>query len=94
MQLGLRVSAMGMIHSPMICCHAVRAQGLKDVSLVSQTAAASSVPMPFCSVLKDRYLSAQAAGWGELDWSSIGMKVSGDAGADTSEDLARNLKGL
>lgn len=108
------------------------AQGLKDVSLVSQTAAASSVPMPFCSVLKDRYhsipvnnyeciaslslcslcvyvclyvlckdnngrgryLSAQAAGWSELDWSSIGMKVSTDAGADISDDLARNLKGL
>jgi hypothetical protein len=50
--------------------------------------------MPFCSVLKDRYLSAQAAGWDELDWSSIGMKVSSDAGADISEDLARNLKGL
>ena len=70
------------------------AQGLKDVSLVSQTAAASSVPMPFCSVLKDRYLSAQAAGWDELDWSSIGMKVSSDAGANISKDLERNMKGV
>lgn len=61
---------------------------------MSQTAAASSVPMPFCSVLKDRYLSAQAAGWNELDWSSIGMKVSSDAGADIAADLERNHKGL
>ena len=74
--------------------YAVHGQGLKDVSLVSQTAAASSVPMPFCSVLKDRYLSAQAAGWDELDWSSIGMKVSSDAGANISDDLVRNQKGL
>lgn len=43
---------------------------------------------------RGRYLSAQAAGWSELDWSSIGMKVSTDAGADISDDLARNLKGL
>jgi hypothetical protein len=50
--------------------------------------------MPFCSVLKDRYLSAQAAGWNELDWSSIGMKVSSDAGADIAADLERNHKGL
>ena len=30
----------------------------------------------------------------DLDWSSIGMKVSQDAGADITADLERNLKGL
>ena len=34
--------------------------GLKDVTLVTDTAHASSTPMPFASVLRDRYLSARA----------------------------------
>ena len=59
-------------HLPYPDAHFALELGLKDVSLVSATAAASSTPMPLCSLLKDRYLSAQASGWGELDWSSIG----------------------
>lgn len=59
-------------HLPYPDAHFALELGLKDVSLVSATAAASSTPMPLCSLLKDRYLCAQASGWGELDWSSIG----------------------
>ena len=49
---------------------------LKDVSLVSSTAAMSSTPMPLCSLLKDRYLSAQAAGWNGEQFHSIFTRFS------------------
>ena len=67
-------------HHPYVDAHFGLELGLKDVTLVPDTAARSSVPMPVCSVLKDRYLSAQARGWAELDWSAIGMAASSDAG--------------
>jgi 3-hydroxyisobutyrate dehydrogenase-like beta-hydroxyacid dehydrogenase len=71
-----------------VCCTVLQL-GLKDVSLVSSTAAQSNVPMPICSQLKDRFLSASAAGWNDLDWSAIGMKVSSDAGVDVTAHAAK-----
>jgi 3-hydroxyisobutyrate dehydrogenase-like beta-hydroxyacid dehydrogenase len=54
--------------------------GLKDVNLIMQTAAASMTPMPFASLLHDRYVSAAAKGRGDLDWSAIALGVAEDAG--------------
>lgn len=54
--------------------------GLKDVSLVSQAARYKQVPMPFLSVLLDRYTSAKAKGRADFDWSAIGLNVAEDAG--------------
>lgn len=63
--------------------------GKKDVSLVLAAADAVAAPMPIASLLRDRFLSAQAAGWGDFDWSAIGMKVSADAGVDVSSHVQR-----
>ena len=52
--------------------------------------ARSGVPMPVCSTLKDRYISAKARGWADLDWSAIGMSVSQDAGVDVAADVVRS----
>jgi len=61
--------------------------GKKDVSLVLAAADAVQAPMPIASLLRDRFLSAQAAGWGDFDWSAIGMKVSADAGVDITSHV-------
>jgi 3-hydroxyisobutyrate dehydrogenase-like beta-hydroxyacid dehydrogenase len=61
--------------------------GLKDVRLVLQAGEAGHVPMPFASVLRDRFLEAVAAGASDHDWSSIAelaarhAAVPGSAGA-------------
>eukprot|EP00941_MAST-03F_sp_MAST-3F-sp1_P002046 g2046.t1 len=59
--------------------------GLKDVSLVLDTAHRSDTPMPLGSLLKDRYLASKNRGRGHLDWSSIGLAISEDAGVDVKE---------
>ena len=63
--------------------------GLKDVSLVLDTAARSDTPMPIGSLLKDRYVAAKNKGRGDLDWSAIGLSISEDAGVDV-RDAAEN----
>ena len=45
--------------------------GLKDVRLALQAGEAAHVPLPFASVLRDRFLEAIAAGQSDHDWSSI-----------------------
>lgn len=47
------------------------ALGLKDVRLALQAGEARHVPLPFASVLRDRFLEAVAAGKSDHDWSSI-----------------------
>lgn len=54
--------------------------GLKDVRLVLQAAEAASVPMPFASVLRDRFVTAMARGNQDKDWSVIGRVAAEDAG--------------
>lgn len=68
--------------------------GLKDVSLVNQAARESNTPMPFLSVLLDRFVSAKARGRAGMDWSAIGMSVSEDAGIDMKKDIDRNQKAV
>ncbi len=54
--------------------------GLKDVSLVLQTANEVKMPMPFASFLHDRLLASVAKGRADMDWSALALGVSEDAG--------------
>lgn len=54
--------------------------GLKDVGLMLQAAEELSVPMPFASVVRDRFISAIANGYADLDWSAIALDISHSAG--------------
>jgi 3-hydroxyisobutyrate dehydrogenase-like beta-hydroxyacid dehydrogenase len=54
--------------------------GLKDISLVLQTAASSLVPLPLAGLLQDHLLAAVAKGRGDLDWTALAGEVSEAAG--------------
>ena len=54
--------------------------GQKDNRLVLQSAETHQVPMPFASVVRDRFLSARAQGYDDLDWSAIARLSLTDAG--------------
>jgi 3-hydroxyisobutyrate dehydrogenase-like beta-hydroxyacid dehydrogenase len=54
--------------------------GLKDVTLVLQTAADSAMPMPFASLLHDRLLSVVAQGNSDLDWVAMALDVAREGG--------------
>jgi 3-hydroxyisobutyrate dehydrogenase-like beta-hydroxyacid dehydrogenase len=56
------------------------ALGLKDISLVLQTAAASEMPMPTASLLRDRLLASVAKGRAEWDWTAVALDVAENAG--------------
>jgi len=76
-------------HTPHPNAHFALELGLKDVSLVTETAAKAGCPMPIASLLKDRFISAKAHGWESMDWSAIGLRSSLDAGTDVSEALTK-----
>jgi 3-hydroxyisobutyrate dehydrogenase-like beta-hydroxyacid dehydrogenase len=54
--------------------------GAKDIGLAMAAAQDRQVPMPFASVLRDRFLASMAQGRGELDWTSIALNAARDAG--------------
>jgi 3-hydroxyisobutyrate dehydrogenase-like beta-hydroxyacid dehydrogenase len=54
--------------------------GLKDVRLMLEAADGLAAPMPFASVVRDRFLSAIANGYGDLDWSAMTLMVAQSAG--------------
>jgi 3-hydroxyisobutyrate dehydrogenase-like beta-hydroxyacid dehydrogenase len=54
--------------------------GQKDLRLALAAAEALNVPMPFASVLRDRFLTLMAQGGDQLDWSAIGGLAAADAG--------------
>ena len=54
--------------------------GLKDVTLVLQTARASQMPMPLASLLHDRLMAAVAKGKGDIDWTGLALEISEEAG--------------
>ncbi|HLZ74905.1 NAD(P)-dependent oxidoreductase [Phenylobacterium sp.] len=56
------------------------ALGQKDLRLALAAAEALNVPMPFASVLRDRFLALAAQGGGQLDWSAIGGLAAADSG--------------
>jgi 3-hydroxyisobutyrate dehydrogenase-like beta-hydroxyacid dehydrogenase len=53
---------------------------LKDNDLVLAAAEKVCAPMPFASMLHDRFVSAVARGRGDADWTAIVANVAEDAG--------------
>jgi 3-hydroxyisobutyrate dehydrogenase-like beta-hydroxyacid dehydrogenase len=56
------------------------ALGLKDTRLMLHEAEKLAVPMPFASVVRDRFLAALAHGYADLDWSAIALAAAESAG--------------
>ncbi|MGB7912574.1 MAG: NAD(P)-dependent oxidoreductase [Desulfobaccales bacterium] len=54
--------------------------GHKDIRLTLAAAETLRVPMPFASLVRDRFLTLLAHGGEGLDWSAIGQLASQDAG--------------
>src|SRR5690349_17021129 len=54
--------------------------GLKDVRLVLGAAEEVAAPMPLASLIRDRYLSGVARGWGDTDWAGLARIAAADAG--------------
>jgi 3-hydroxyisobutyrate dehydrogenase-like beta-hydroxyacid dehydrogenase len=53
---------------------------LKDVRLALAEAEQAGVPMPSVSVVRDRLITGIARGYGELDWTALGLVAAEDAG--------------
>ena len=54
--------------------------GHKDIRLTLAAAETLRVPMPFASVLHDRFLTLLALGGERMDWSAIGSLAAKDSG--------------
>jgi 3-hydroxyisobutyrate dehydrogenase-like beta-hydroxyacid dehydrogenase len=54
--------------------------GLKDLSLVLQTAEECASPMPLASLVRDHMLAGVAQGQSQKDWSSVAQVVARNAG--------------
>ena len=53
--------------------------GQKDMRLVLAAAEELKVPLPFASILRDRFLELMAHGGDHLDWSAVGSLAAKDA---------------
>ena len=53
---------------------------LKDVRLALAEAEKAGVPMPSVAVVRDRLITAIARGYGELDWTALGLIAAEEAG--------------
>lgn len=60
--------------------------GLKDIQLSLQSATESRTPMPILSLLRDRYLSAVAQGYGDWDWTAINLEIRRQAGLSAEKN--------
>jgi 3-hydroxyisobutyrate dehydrogenase-like beta-hydroxyacid dehydrogenase len=58
--------------------------GYKDIRLTLGAAESLRVPMPFASVLHDRFLTLLAHGGETLDWAAIGRLAAEDSGQDVT----------
>ena len=56
---------------------------LKDVRLALAEAEQAGVPMPSVSVVRDRLITGIARGYGELDWTALGLIAAEEAGLYT-----------
>lgn len=52
----------------------------KDTRLILQAAETLAVPLPFASILRDRFLATEARGEGGLDFAVISRRAAEDAG--------------
>jgi len=54
--------------------------GAKDIGLVLANGRETHTPLPFASLLNDRYQAGLAKGRADLDWMAIALDVAADAG--------------
>ena len=52
----------------------------KDLRLALAEAEHTAVPMPAASLVHDRLVAMAARGWGDLDWSALGLLAEAEAG--------------
>jgi hypothetical protein len=57
---------------------------LKDVRLALAEAEKAGVPMPSVGVVRDRLITGIARGYGELDWTALGLIAAEEAGLFTA----------
>jgi 3-hydroxyisobutyrate dehydrogenase-like beta-hydroxyacid dehydrogenase len=57
---------------------------MKDLRLSLAEAEHTAVPMPAASLVHDRLVELVARGWGNLDWSALGLLAAADAGLITN----------
>jgi 3-hydroxyisobutyrate dehydrogenase-like beta-hydroxyacid dehydrogenase len=57
---------------------------LKDVRLALAEAESAGAPMPSVSVVRDRLITGIARGYGNLDWTALGLIAAEEAGLQTS----------
>lgn len=55
--------------------------GLKDVNAVINAGEKVGVPLPFCSTIREQYISAIGYGLSDLDWSALGDVTRLQAGS-------------
>jgi 3-hydroxyisobutyrate dehydrogenase-like beta-hydroxyacid dehydrogenase len=63
---------------------------LKDVRLALQEAEMIGVPMPSISVVHDRLVAGIARGYGDFDWSALGLLAADEAGLAARPRKARD----
>jgi 3-hydroxyisobutyrate dehydrogenase-like beta-hydroxyacid dehydrogenase len=56
--------------------------GLKDVRLALAAGDEVTTSLPLASLLRDRYLTAMARGWADLDWAALAGMSAIDAGIE------------
>lgn len=56
--------------------------GHKDIRLALQAGEELQVPLPFASVIRDRFLALFAHGGDKLDWAALGKLAAKDAGLE------------
>ncbi len=61
---------------------------LKDVRLALAEAEKAGVPMPSVGVVRDRLITGIARGYGELDWTALGLIAAEEAGLYAVPSLA------
>jgi 3-hydroxyisobutyrate dehydrogenase-like beta-hydroxyacid dehydrogenase len=63
---------------------------LKDVRLALAEAEKAGVPMPSVGVVRDRLITGIARGYGELDWTALGLIAAEEAGLSAVPSVAAN----
>lgn len=61
---------------------------VKDLRLALAEAEHTAVPMPSASLVHDRLVGLVAGGWGDLDWSALGLLEARDAGLPVEQPAA------
>jgi 3-hydroxyisobutyrate dehydrogenase-like beta-hydroxyacid dehydrogenase len=58
--------------------------GLKDIRLALAAGDQVDAPLPLASLMRDRYLSAMAWGWADIDWAALARVSAVEAGVADS----------